>query len=105
MDFRNGARMRKDRNKPGPSGMSRNEAFSLPEEWGGRNCLLPVDVAVVREIKDTMGGDSLLEFTSPEYAKRAQAAYDSLNVINLTGENIWDVFCAMYRIMYPDNDE
>ena len=102
MDFRNGARMRKDRNKPGPSGMSRNEAFSLPEEWGGRNCLLPVDVAIVRDIKETMGGDSLLAFTSVEFSEHAQLVYDSLNVVELTGENIWDIFRAMYRIMYPE---
>src|ERR1700722_20904764 len=80
MAFRNGVRMRRDNSKAGPSGMSRNEAFSLPESWGGRNCLLPVDVAVIREIKVAMGGDALLDFVSPEFAARAQIAYDSLHI-------------------------
>ena len=101
MDFRNGARMRKDNDKIGPSGMSRNEAFSLPEQWGGRNCLLPVDVDVIREIKAKMGGDALLEFTSVEFSARAQAAYDTLDITNLTIENVWNVFQAVYPLVFP----
>ncbi|KAH9921377.1 hypothetical protein B0H21DRAFT_701632 [Amylocystis lapponica] len=100
MDFRNGARMRKDNAKPGPSAMSRNEAFSLPEQWGGRNCLLAVDVAVIREIKDVMGGDNILEFVSAEFSARAQAAFDTLNVANITFENVWHVFSAMYPLVF-----
>lgn len=101
MDLRNGTRMRKDKHKPGPSGMSRNEAFSMPEQWGGRNCLLPVDVNVIREIKEAMGGDSLLEFTTPEFSAEVQAAYDTLGVAKLTLENVWHVFQALYPLVYP----
>lgn len=101
MAFRNGARMRKDNQKPGPSGMSRNEAFSMPEKWGGRNCLLPVDVNVIREIKEAMGGDSLLDFTTPEYAAEVKAAYDTLGVSELTPENVWHIFQALYPLVYP----
>jgi hypothetical protein len=102
VDFRNCVRMRKDKEKPGPSGMSRNEAFSLPEKWGGRNCLLPVDVSVIREIKSAMGGDALLEFVSPEFSECAQIAYDSLNISELTFQNVWTIFTAMYPLVYPD---
>jgi hypothetical protein len=76
MDFRNAARMRKIKDKVGPSGMSRDYAFSVPESWGGRDCLLPVDVSVVRELKEALGGDALLKFVSPEFSARAQAVYD-----------------------------
>lgn len=103
MAFRNGARMRKNKNKPGPSGMSRNEAFSLPEKWGGRNCLLPVDVEVVREIKEAMGGDALLDFVVPEFAARAQRAYDSLDIQTLTLENVWHVFQALMPLIFPNH--
>ncbi|OCH84308.1 hypothetical protein OBBRIDRAFT_808335 [Obba rivulosa] len=102
MDFRNGARMRKDVDKPGPSGMSRNKAFSLPHKWGGRNCLLPVDVNIIREIKEHMGGDALLEFVSPEFSERAECAYKSLKIVDLTFENVWDVFTAMLPLVYPE---
>lgn len=74
MQFRNAVRMRKDKQKPGPSGMSRNEAFSIPENWGGRNCLLPVDIDVIREIKAAMGGDALLDFVAPEFAAQCEEA-------------------------------
>ncbi|TDL13749.1 hypothetical protein BD410DRAFT_817268 [Rickenella mellea] len=100
VDFRNGARVRLDKTKPGPSGMSRNEAFSLPENWGGRDCLLPVDTEVIRAIKEHMGGDALLEFTSAEFSARAQEVYDSLKIVNLSLENVWGVFTAMYPLLY-----
>ena len=88
MAFRNGVCMRRQKEKPGPSGMSRNEAFAMPEKWGGRNCLLPVDVDIVRQIKEEMGGDSLLEFVTDEYSRQAQTAYDTLGIRKLTLENV-----------------
>jgi hypothetical protein len=66
MDFPNGAQMCKDATKASLSGMSHNEAFSLPESWGGWNCLLPV---VIHELKVAMGGDELLEFTSVAFSE------------------------------------
>ena len=99
MQFRNGAKMRKDAKKAGPSGVSRNEAFSLFEEWGGRNCILPVDLDVIREIKEAMGGDSLLEFTTSTFSKQAQVAYDSQGIVQLSFENCWDIFTAMHPLL------
>lgn len=80
--------------------MSRYEAFVLPHKWDGINCLLPVDVEVIREIKQAMGGDELLEFTTREYRQKAQAVYDSLHIKNLTLDNAWDVFNAMLPLMH-----
>jgi hypothetical protein len=100
MDFRNGVCIRKDRNKPGPSGMSRNDAFSLPSSWGGRNCLLPVDVDIIREIKVAMGGDSILDFVPAEFSQQAQAAFDFLGISELTYQNVWSVFEAMLPLLY-----
>lgn len=96
MTLRNGARMRKNKNKPGPSGMSRNEAFSLPEKWGGRNCLLPVNVNIIRDIKDAMGGDEILEFTTAEFSEQCKSIFDELGFSSiLSFENVWDIFTAM----------
>jgi len=67
----------KDNFKAGPSGMSRNQAYSIPSKWGGRDCLIPVDVQVIREIKRAIGGDSILEFTSMKFSEKAQEAYNS----------------------------
>jgi len=101
MELRNGANMRKDKNKPGPSGMSPNTAFSLPEKWGGRNCLLPVDVKIVCELKEALGGDALLDFVAPEFAEQANAAYQTLNISKLKFDNVWDVFSDMLSLLYP----
>ncbi|KAF9451473.1 hypothetical protein P691DRAFT_796776 [Macrolepiota fuliginosa MF-IS2] len=92
---RNSFRPRKVKGKSGPNGMSRNIAFSLPHEWGGKDLLLPVDVSVIQEIKTTMGGDDLLNFVSPEYSARVQPIYDSLGVKLLMFQNIWEVFGSL----------
>lgn len=102
MDFRNGVPMRKNNNKAGPSSISRNEAFFLPQNWGGRNCLLPVDLDVIRELKVAMGGDSVLDFVTPEFSERAKAAYDSLNILSLTVENVWEIFRRLRQVMYEN---
>ena len=69
------------------------------EKWGGWNCLLPIDVEVVWQIKVEMGGDSLLEFVTEEYSQQAQAAYDMLCVQMLTLENVWDVFQVLLPLI------
>ncbi|KAG6875105.1 hypothetical protein C0992_005191, partial [Termitomyces sp. T32_za158] len=98
MKERNSFKSRKDHNKPGPSGMSRNVAFKFPERWGGKNCLLPVDIDIIREIKKEMGGDQLLAFSVPEFAERAEAAYTKLQIQDLMFENVWPVFKDLYPL-------
>lgn len=99
MDSRNAFRSRKDSKKAGPSGMSRNVAFSLPHTWGGRDCLLPVDHNVIKEIKEAMGGDDILAFVDCDYAAQAKAAYDTLGITDLNFNNVWSVFSAMLDIL------
>lgn len=99
MAFCNSVYIHKQKEKPGPSGMSCNEAFAMLEKWGGHNCLLPVDVEVIHQIKEEMGGDSLLEFVTDEYSQWAQATYDTLGVAKLTLENVWDVFWALLPLI------
>jgi hypothetical protein len=102
MEFRNGVRMRKDNNKAGPSGCSRNEAFSLYHKWGGRDCLLPVDINVVREMKNLMGGDELLSFVPSAFAEQAEMAYIPLNVSRLSMSNVWFVFQQLLPLVFVD---
>ena len=92
--------MRKDKNKAGPSGCSCNDAFTLYQKWGGQNCLLPVNVNVVRSMKEFMGGDELLSFVPLAFADRAEVAYIALN-INLTMSNVWLVFNQLLPILFP----
>jgi len=98
----NGVPMRKDKDKPGPSGMSRNQAYSLYESWGGRDCLLPVtDMELIRKLKEAVGGAELLEFSSPDLSTRAQDAFDSLGTFNLRFENVWVVFQQILPLVFP----
>jgi len=93
--FQNSAKMHKDKSKPGPSGMLRNQAYSLPGKWGGRDCLIPINVQVIWELKQTLGGDAILEFTSAEFSEKAKDAYDNLGLNELTFMNVWFVFDTM----------
>ena len=99
MEFWNGVRMQKDKNKAGPSGCSRNDAFSLYTKWGGIDCLLPVDVDVVRAMKEFMGGDDLLSFVPLPFAECAEAAY--ILGIDVTMSNVWLIFNQLMPILFP----
>ncbi|KAG6915401.1 hypothetical protein DXG01_011655 [Tephrocybe rancida] len=101
MEYRNAYRSQLDSKKHGPSGMSCNTALSLPHKWGGKNYLLPVDMNLVRELKEALGGKALLNFVSNEFAETCQAAYDSLHVEDLMLENVWYVFKDMLPLVYP----
>jgi len=102
MEFRNGCMMRKDKEKPGPSGMSRNQAFSLHETWGGRDCLLKIqDLSVIENVKEELGGATLISFSTPEFSMCSQEAYNSLAIVDLTFENVWAVFTAMLPLVFP----
>jgi hypothetical protein len=93
--------MQKDKEKPGPSGMSHNHAFSLPEEWGGRNCLLPItNMSVIHQMKEELGGPEIIAFCTPEFALQAQAACNALAIVDLTMDNVWVIFSAMLPLVF-----
>lgn len=103
MDERNSFKSRKDRNKAGPSGVSRNEAFRMPDKWGGRDCLLPIpNPEIIQALKREMGGDQLLEFVEQDFAHQAQAAYDTLHVQALTLANVWHVFSDLLPLVFSE---
>jgi hypothetical protein len=85
----------KVKEKSGPNGISHDVAFSLPHLWSGQNLLLPVDIAVIQEIKEAMGGDSLLDFVTLEYSSHMQTIYNSLGMQSLTFQNVWEVFRSL----------
>ena len=101
VEFRNGVRMRKDSQKAGPSGMSRNDAFTLFESWGGQNCLLSIpDCEPIRTLKAELGGEAILDFVTPDYAARVQAAYTNLGILCLNFENVWVVFQDLFKELH-----
>ena len=104
MEARNAFRSQLDHSKPGPSGMSRNEAYSLPHKWGGRECLLSLDMDVVREIKELMSnGEDVFRFplVTMEFEKKAEDIYQTLGIQDLTLSNVWHIFSTMLPLLFP----
>jgi hypothetical protein len=95
MDRINNHKVRSDKFKMNPSGISPNVCYSLCQENGGENCLQKVDVEVIRGLMRDIGGEELIQFVTPEYAQHAQSIYDMLNVTKLGFDNVWLVYSAM----------
>jgi hypothetical protein len=91
----NNHRVCKSAEKKNPSGTSPNIAYTLPEKFGGKQCLTPVDWEFIKALMKDHGGEDLIRFVSLEYAQHAQTVYERLKMPKLTLENVWDVFRAM----------
>jgi len=48
---------------------------------------------------EEIGGANLIHFVDHEYVLHAWAVFDSLDIQELTFENIWHVFTAMLPLM------
>lgn len=88
-----------DRAKKLPSGVSPNVAIALADEYGGENCLLPVDLTVIRHLKESIGGEGLIRFVDVEFACSAEAAFRTLGIDKITADNIWHVFTEMLPLL------
>lgn len=92
----NSYRGRKVHGKILPSGASPKEVYMLPGRFNLIHCLRPVDPEVVRDAREAIGGQELLEFVPQEYAAHAIQVlnqYGGLSALSL--HNIWDVFRSM----------
>lgn len=88
--------VRYDSKKFLPSGVSPNVSFHNPEAYNGEiDCLQPVNVGLVQQLMKDLGGESLIQFVTPEYAAHAQAVFDSFRITRLSFENVWAVFQEM----------
>ena len=79
--------------------MSPNVVYELFEEYGGEDCLQPVDSEVIRNLMEELGGKDLILFVSRDYAAKAQGVYDTLRLYDLNLQNVWHVFSAMLPLM------
>ena len=74
-------------------------AFSKFDKTNQLHHLNDEQLSLVQDAKEHLGGPSLLEFVSLEYAIRAQEVYDALGSPILSGGTIWDTFQIMLPIM------
>ena len=61
---------------------------------------MPIDIEMVQEIKQTRGGDSILEFNSAEFSEKAQEAYNTLGLNELSFLNVWEVYSVMKQLLF-----
>ena len=107
MSARNGVKPRKDDKKAGPSGVSRNDVFSMPEKYGLKNMLLPLNKAqlkIVAEIKMAMGGEDIIAFVPRDFADRDEAILATLKVSKISMEIEWEVFECMITLFVFDSE-
>lgn len=68
--------------------------MALYHEYGGENCLQPVNVNVINQLMEAIGDDTL-QFVTLEYAQRAHNVFRALDVKELSFLNVWVVFQKM----------
>lgn len=98
----NNRKVRKQKDKLLPSGVSPNIAYEFPERFGATDCLEQVDVRVVEEILDCMqeAKDALSDWGVPkDFAICAQKKYEELSVQEVTMSNVWLVFGSMVNFL------
>ncbi len=82
--------------------MAPNILYATPHSYGGeREGLQPVDLALIDELMEDLGGEDIIRFVSHEYEARAEQVYVSLEIGELTFHNVWDVFSRMLPLMKP----
>jgi hypothetical protein len=94
--------MRKQPEKILPSGTTPNYAYTFPEEFGGSQCLNPVDLTVIDAILRDMKGefDTLTDWNvPPEFALRAERTAEFLHIREITLPNVWITFAAMIHYL------
>jgi hypothetical protein len=88
-----------NRNKLLPLGVSPNMAYATFKDYGAINCLQQVDIAVVHRLKESIGGENLVQFVSPEYAAWCRTVYETLGIQKVTLQNVWIIFSSMLLLM------
>jgi hypothetical protein len=98
----NNRRVRKQKHKTLPSGVSPNTAYSFPEKFGATDRLQPVEIPVVQAMLEQMqeAKDALDDWGVPAvFARRAQAAYEQTRIPSISISNVWFVFqCILLRL-------
>ena len=99
-------RVRKQLKKVLPSGASADEIYLHPEQFGGEQCGIEVDLGIVDTLLQDAyanGGAELIEYFPDEFDHLANTAFTALDAPTITLANAWDVFKLMLRSMSDTN--
>ncbi|KIJ41027.1 hypothetical protein M422DRAFT_172686 [Sphaerobolus stellatus SS14] len=94
-----------DSKKVLPSGVSPNVAMALYEDWPHvEYCLQPVDVNLIRKLKELIGGKDLVRFVSEGFATHCEGIFENLGFSEITFQNVWNVFSQMLPLLFEENE-
>lgn len=102
MNFANHRRGRKQKEKVLPSGVTSDYAYTFPEHFGARNCLIPVDRHIIKEMMDDLEEEkkAMSDWgVDPEVAELAGIALARLGVEEVTMENVWIIFTSLLGVL------
>jgi len=97
----NNRRVRKQRDKLLPSGVSPNTAYVLPENFNAVDCLQQIDGNLIDGILQEFeeGRKSVEDWGVPaDFAACAQEAFERLRSPEVTLSNVWIIFAALLNI-------
>ncbi|KAJ7439477.1 hypothetical protein FB451DRAFT_1301899 [Mycena latifolia] len=87
--------VRYQRGKLLPTGGRIGEFYSHPEKWGGRDQLVPVDIAVVDRLIEQYTPPDLFQFGTDEMVALCEDLYKAVGSLDVSSVNGWAVFTAM----------
>ncbi|CAK5279044.1 unnamed protein product [Mycena citricolor] len=102
--LRNGIKVRYQKDKLGPSGMSRIDAYMMPETWKAVKCLQAVNLDVIAQVKAALNAEEQLAFATTEFADRAQYALQMITSLPVTSQNGWAIFDELFVMLFPTRE-
>ncbi|KZS95046.1 hypothetical protein SISNIDRAFT_452364 [Sistotremastrum niveocremeum HHB9708] len=98
----NAHRVRKQANKSLPSRGTPNVFYTIPHQFNGEKCLIPVDTEVVDSILETMEeGRDLMRYIDTDFEVLVEEAYAQIESPGINFENAWDIFRQLIDILDP----
>ncbi|KAJ7185212.1 hypothetical protein C8R46DRAFT_881931, partial [Mycena filopes] len=87
--------VRFQRNKLLPTGGRHGDFYSKPEKWGGKDQLIPVDLAVIDRLIEKYTPPRLFQFGTDEMVSLCEGLYEEVGSPEVSAVNGWAVFTAM----------
>ena len=101
-ELANNRRIRKQKDKILPSGVSPNYAYTFPEKFGGEECLQPVNRDIVQEILDNMKAEHehLTSWGVPDNFKaKVKLIKSQLGIEHVTLCDVWIYFNVILNLL------
>lgn len=102
VDEHNDHRVRKQIDKPGPSGTSMNFAHAFPEQFNGTDCLIAVDKELISDLLEVHPAHEQLKFWPDWFGQIASRAYRDIGSPEIKFENAWDLWGQMFPQVLHD---